>query len=335
MAVNKNAYLRYQILDKCFRNTGRNYSIDNLLDEINDKLFESNPQNSGIQRRQLFEDIKYMESEDGFSIPLEKIKDGRKKIYRYSDADFSIRNEPINELEALQMQSMIQILGRFSGTPQFEWMEEILPRLESKFGAIKDSNHIISYEVNIDYVGTEHIKPIFNAIHNQRVLQITYRGFKQENSEDLIFHPYHLKQYNNRWFAFGRNEANNIESWNLALDRILLIKETDRKYIATNIDWEDYFYDIVGVSRPFDGEVEEVKLLFNEEAKPYILTKPLHPSQKVKEIDNELEVRIKVIPNFELEKMILSFGKQVTVLAPETLKEKIILNLKGAINSYS
>lgn len=334
MAINKNAYLRYQILDNCFRNPGRTYTIDDLLEEINNRLFERDPNNNGIQRRQLFEDIKYMESEDGFSIPLDKIKDGRKKIYRYSEKGFSIRNEPINEAEALQMQSAVQILSRFSGAPQFEWMDEMLPRLESKFGAIPESERIISYESNIDYVGTEYIKVIFNAIHNQRVLNVFYHPFTQQKAINFIFHPYHVKQYNNRWFVFGRNEENGIETWNLALDRVNKIKETDRKYNPTKIDWEDYFSDIVGVSRPFDAVAEEVKLLFTVEAKPYILTKPIHQSQKVREINDQLEVRIKVIPNFELQKLILSFGWQVTVITPESLRDKIASILKQAVGNY-
>lgn len=334
MAINKNAYLRYQILDICFRNTGRKYTIDDLLEEINNRLFENNPGNSGIQRRQLFDDIKYMESEDGFSIPLDKIKDGKKKIYRYSDKEFSIRNEPLSAAEAVHMQSAMQIFSRFSGSPQFEWMDEILPRLEAKFGAIEDSSRIISYESNIDYIGAEYIKVIFNAIHNKRVLKITYHGFRQEKAAELIFHPYHLKQYNNRWFAFGLNAENGIDTWNLALDRISLIEEKSDSYISSERDWEDYFYDIVGVSRPFEAEAEEVKLLFTAEAKPYILTKPLHASQKTKEVGEQLEIRINVIPNFELQKLILSFGKQVTVISPDHLKSKIISILEKAIVSY-
>ena len=210
----------------------------------------------------------------------------------------------------------------------------MLPRLKFKFGAIPESEHIISYESNIDYVATEYIKVIFNAIHNQRVLNVSYHPFTQQKSVNIIFHHYHLKQYNNRWFVFGRNEENGIETWNLALDRVNKVKETDRKYIPTKIDWEDYFSDIVGVSRPFDAVAEEVKLLFSAEAKPYILTKPIHQSQKEKEINDQLEVRIRVIPNFELQKLILSFGWQVSVIAPESLREKIASILKQAVANY-
>ena len=38
MPVNKNAYLRYQILDQCFSNKLRKFSFDDLVDFVSDKL---------------------------------------------------------------------------------------------------------------------------------------------------------------------------------------------------------------------------------------------------------------------------------------------------------
>jgi len=64
----------------------------------------------------------------------------------------------------------------------------------------------------------------------------------------FIFHPYHLKQYNNRWFVFGLNEKLGIAAWNLPLDRIVTIRETSLDYILSEIDWDEYFYGIIGVT---------------------------------------------------------------------------------------
>lgn len=57
---------------------------------------------------------------------------------------------------------------------------------------------------------------------------------------------------------------------------------------------------------------------------PYVFTKPLLLSQKHTWLENgELEIRISVIPNYELESVILSFGKNAEVLAPEWLRKKL------------
>ena len=42
MATNKNAQLRYQILDRYFSNFGRQYTIDDLVEEVNDRLLDIN-----------------------------------------------------------------------------------------------------------------------------------------------------------------------------------------------------------------------------------------------------------------------------------------------------
>lgn len=334
MAINKNALLRYQVLDRCFRNPGRMYFIEDLLNECNNALIELDPHSNGIQKRQLFDDIRFMESEAGWSIPLERFRHGRKVFYRYEDLSFSINNQPLNDAEAEQIKSALQIISRFSGTPQFEWVNEMIPKLESKFGLIKRKHEIISFENNIDLKGIDFLTPLFNAIINERVLNVKYKDFRSLEPYEIIFHPYYLKQYNNRWFVFGLNAENQIPNWNLALDRIESLSETDLKYKLSEIEWEDYFYDIVGVTRPNEGEIDNIVLKFSPEVAPYVITKPIHPSQKHKSDSKGLEVNIKVIPNFELERLILSFGEQVQVISPKKLKDRITQRLKSTIFCY-
>jgi predicted DNA-binding transcriptional regulator YafY len=178
----------------------------------------------------------------------------------------------------------------------------------------------MSLESNIDYKGYNHITPIFNAIVNKTVLKIKYEPFDKEEYE-VTFHPFFLKQYNNRWFVFGFNEFNNESQWNLALDRINgEVVKTNSKYKEDKTDWEEFFDDMIGVSKGKDDRPEEVKLIFNKEQAPYILTKPLHSSQKMKVLeDGSLEIRINVIINFELEMRILSYAEKVKVIAPDNL----------------
>jgi predicted DNA-binding transcriptional regulator YafY len=323
MAINKNALIRYQVLDRCFRNPGRKYFWQDLLQECNKALREYNGIDSGIKRRQLYEDMKFMESDQGWSIPLKRNKDGRKTYYRYSDMSFSINNQPLNETEVNQIKSALDVLTRFSGAQQFEWIHEMIPLLEDKLDLQGTGEEVLSFESNFDLRGLEYIMPIFNAITNGQVLEITYQDFKSDEPFQIVFHPYYLKQYNNRWFTFGLNNEVGIETWNLALDRIISIKEAKGEYISTEIDWKEYFFDVIGVTKPKDRKIRKVVLHFSSSQAPYVRTKPLHPTQKHKAIGNGLEVSIKVIPNYELESLLLSFGEHVKVIKPKMLKERI------------
>ncbi|MDC0339015.1 WYL domain-containing protein [Flavobacteriales bacterium] len=334
MAINKNALLRYQTLDKCFANSGRKYYIKDLLETVNHALLDYNPDSSGIQKRQLWEDIKFMKSDAGYSAPIETVREGKKAFYRYQETSFSINNSPLNSTEAEQLKSAISVLHRFEGTPGFEWVSEINPMINSQFD-LQDSNvKAMSFESNIDYTGYEHISPLFNAIINKRVLKINYQPYAKE-SFTLTFHPYYLKQYNNRWFLLGRNDSNDHNKWNMPLDRIESIEELDEEYVEDKTDWEDYFYDVIGVTVIEDSVADEVELIFSKEQAPYVMTKPFHPSQKVKLLDDgRLEVRIKVILNYELESLLLSFGEKVQIISPTSLIERIAERLKAATEQY-
>jgi len=332
MSVNKNALLRYQVLDRCFRNPGRKYFWKDLLDEINKALEEYNGPESKIKRRQLFDDIKFMESDQGWSIELKRHREGRKVYYRYANTDFSISNEPLNESEASQIQAALSVLSRFAGAPQFEAIQEMIPVLKDRLGLDHTSKEVIGLESNIDLKGIEYLSRLYDAIIKEDVLEIEYQDFKSDAPFTLIFHPYYLKQYNNRWFALGLNEERDIPTWNLALDRIESISPTRKEYIPTDIDWNDYFYDIVGVTRFQDKDVEKVVLEFAKEVAPYVETKPIHPSQKSEWVGDKLRVTIEVIPNYELESLILSFGEKVKVEKPVNLAKLIKERFKLAID---
>ncbi|HBU79066.1 MAG TPA: WYL domain-containing protein [Muricauda sp.] len=324
MAITKNAIIRYQALDKCFRNPGRRFYIEDLLEICNEAITELDPKSSGIKKRQLYDDITFMESSQGWGIPLERVKDGRKTYFRYTDSSFSINSQPINELEAEQLKSAMMVLKRFKGMPQFEWINELLPKLDDSFKLSNHSDNIISFDRNEFLKGTEHLSPLFNAILYKQTLQITYQSFKSDTEQEIIFHPYHLKNYNNRWFLFGKS-GNYENLTNLALDRINEIQNSNVAFIENGmLDFDEYFEDIIGVSKTIEDEPLKIELYATKRLAPYIKTKPLHGSQKtISETTDGYSFSIEVIPNYELEQLLLSFGEAIKILAPPEFKQKM------------
>ncbi len=316
--------LRYQVIDRCLCNKGRKWTWKDILDEVNRELEKEWIE--GVGKTTFFKDIQDMEQV--FKTIIEKFPGANKKIiyYRYEDPEFSIRKQPINEHEAAQFKSTIQMLSRFKGLPQFEWVNEMIPMLETKLGLGPSlEKNIISFDNNEDYRGLEHITPLFNAIMYKRVLKIVYQDFKSAVQYELEFHPYHLKQYNSRWFVFGKDpDKPHLDFSNLALDRIKEIAEIEVPYRDADNNWDDYFSDVIGVSK-HNAPVEEIKILIlDEEQASYIATKPLHQSQKmIRKTERGFETSIKVIPNYELKKMLLSFGERIEVLAPAGMRKTL------------
>jgi len=114
MPINKNGVLRYNALDKCLSNPGREYFFDDLMNEVNNALLMEDPKSTGIQIRQLRKDIQFMKSEAGYSAPILAYRYMKKAFYRYEDLSFSINNSPLNQLEANQLKSALAILQNCS-----------------------------------------------------------------------------------------------------------------------------------------------------------------------------------------------------------------------------
>ena len=336
MAINKNALVRYKVLDKCFRNPGKRYFINDLIAECESVLLEIDSESNGISRRQIFEDIAFMESKEGWSIELDKLRDGKKVYYRYTDMSFSINNMPLNEVEINQLKAAVDILSQFKGMPQFEWVNELVPKLQQGIVTDEASTTIMEFDNNQYLKGIEHLGPLHNAIFYKKVLTISYQPFESDIPFDVVIHPYFLKQYNNRWFLFGYNPDKEKYDWNLAIDRIFSVNETKGHYIKnTVIDWQEYFEDIIGVTKP-DGDIpDEVILQFNGRTGKYMETKPLHGSQKSKWIDEHtLEITLQVIINYELERLLLSYADSVLILKPKKLATSIQGRLREAFSRY-
>ena len=332
----KFATSRYHVLDQCFSNPGKNYSISDLVEMINNKLSE---EDLSIQKRQVYDDIKYMKSDAGYGVELVKEKIGRIVYYRYKDPSFSIKNQPLNESEKLQFKEAINSLQRFKGLPQFEWVEDMAQRLESTIDLGNNINSIIEYEDNPFLKGKKFLKNIYNAINNKVVIKIIYKPFEKKEQE-FNLSPYYLKQYNNRWFLFGKDSKFSSIS-NLPLDRIQSIDQTNAKFEKSPVDFEGkfeygYFDDIVGVTIPKDSKIEEIVLRINKTIWPYIESKPF-PSQQntVEKVGDYFLVKLKLIPNNELESKILEWGEHIEIIKPDFLRDKLRERAKKLLDNYN
>ena len=335
MPVNKNALIRYHALDQCFSNFGRAYYMDDLIEACNNALYEFAGIEEGIKRRQIFDDITFMESEQGWSIPLERLKEEKRVYYRYSDTKFSIKNQPVSEIEAIHIKEALMIFERFKGMPQFEWMEELMVRLNTAFNLKNSSSAIVGFESNPYLKGLDFFSNLFNAVLYKKTIEVIYQSFNQAVPGNITISPYYLKQYNSRWFLFGQNH--DFEGiTNLALDRIVSFKEIRKPYIENDsIDFEEYFEDIIGVTFDRDSKLTKIILEVNKNRWAYIESKPIHGSQKIVSRSPEYTViELNMLVNKELISLLFSFGADIKILEPVQLSVSIQEKAKLLLMNY-
>ena len=89
------------------------------------------------------------------------------------------------------------------------------------------------------------------------------------------------------------------------------------------------------MSRGEGAVLENVVLHFNHLTGRYMENKSIHETQKHRWINADtLELKINVVINYELERLILSYGESVTVVEPQHLLEKIKNRLNNAVLNY-
>ena len=332
MPNTKNATIRYQALDKCFRDFRHRYYIEDLVDACAKAVYDFTG-NDSVSRRTVLADIAFMESPEGWDIPLARHKDGKRVYYRYEYEDFSINNNDLTDDEIAQLGVVISTLSRYRTLPSYGWIEETITNLKYRFGFNATQESVIGFEHNERLKGIGFLSKVIDAATNHQTLSVSYRSFNG-TTEDWIIYPYYVKQYNSRWFLFGWNEKYDAIS-NIPLDRIIRLQSLDLPFRENaDIDFEKYFDDIVGVTVPeSDVSKTKIRLQFARDRFPYIVSKPIHHSQTILDEDKCI-VKIDVIPNNELDTLLLSFGPQVIILSPQWYRDRMADKIKENLKNY-
>lgn len=335
MALNKNALIRYKTIDKCLQNHYRKWTLNNLIEACSDALYEYEGRDVNVSKRTIQLDIQLMRSDKlGYNAPI-IVYD--KKYYKYEDESFSITNIPLNETDMNVLSETVEMLKQFKDFSLFSELGGIIHRLEDKIYTEKTHQPaIIHLDKNENLKGLNFLDTLYQAIIKKIVLKISYQSFSARNASDFVFHPFILKEFNNRWFVVGKKN-NEEKVLTLALDRIeeidfdLLVDYTRERF-----DADEFYKNTFGVTVMNDKQLLDIELKIDRNNSPYVLTKPFHHSQKVLEKfkDGSILISIKVHHNFEIERLILGFGDSIEVVKPRILRNRIKRKLINALKSY-
>ena len=335
MAITKNALIRYKTIDKCLQNSYRQWTLNNLIEACSDALYEYEGREVNVSRRTVQLDLQMMRSDKlGYNAPI-VVYD--RKFYKYEDENYSITDIPLTENDMNVLSETVEMLKQFKDFSLFSELGGIIQRLEDKVYTEKtNQTSIIHLDKNENLRGLKYLDILYQAILKKIVLRITYQSFKARSASKLVFHPFILKEYNNRWFLVG-SVSGNAKISTFALDRILEVDyDLNIPYRDENFNGDDYYKNTIGVTVLGERLLQEVILKVDHSNAPYVLTKPLHHTQEIIEThaNKSLTIQLKVHVNFELERLILGFGDSMEVLAPKFLRKRIRKKLQAALGKY-
>jgi predicted DNA-binding transcriptional regulator YafY len=331
MPANKNALLRYKVLDDCLKRRGRYWSLEDLMEKVSAALREDGGPAS-VSKRTIQEDIKNLRL--NYNAPIDT-EPGRG--YYYSDSSFSISNTPLTLDDLPVLHQSLSILRQLQALGLSDELDEVVQRIEERLtqpGAAP-ALEMVHFEQVPTYTGLAWLRPLYQAIRQQEALWVTYQPFQAPSARRELVHPHLLKEFNHRWFLLGLNSQDTHITSTYALDRILDLESASTLYRPGELDPNTYFQHVIGASVPPNGEVVEIRLRFSPARSPYIVTKPLHPTQlTLAETPEGTLFSLQLIPTRELSSLILSFGADVEVVAPAGLRSYIHEQLQKACINY-
>ena len=262
MPLNKEAYLRYRIIDECLRNKFHRFpSMTDIIDKCREKLGKTFS-DATIQK-----DIKAMKEDEvlGYLAP---IKFSRvHKGYFYADENFTIASIPLNDNDIEAIEFAASVLQQFRGVKLFDQFDFAVNKI---FNAInirsvlgeEESEEIIQIEKVPMFRGNEHLGLILGAIKNKKTITFDYQRFDLKVAKNHIVHPYLLREYKHRWYFVGMIEKNKRTAI-FSLDRISNIEISEQTYYEKQrFNAGNYFKHAYGITT-FEGEPEEVILSFS------------------------------------------------------------------------
>lgn len=347
MPANKNALIRYRYLDELLSSRVRFYTRQELTDKVNENLA------SPVSKRCIEKDLIDIQDEWGIEYD-EKIYDGKKYIH-YADPTFSIFTKELTQEERTMLKSVLDTIGQFDGLPNFEWLESMRLKIakggNSALSAsdLEDADgKIIEFSCNPYLKNSNMIAGLFQHIASRHVIKIEYKPYHKDDSIVENVSPYRLKQYNNRWYLLCCRMSDGRFN-NYALDRIVsydLVPGVD--FMPCPLEIDEHFDDIIGVTYIASEQVEKVTFAGSPKEIQYILTKPLHWTQKRPSSEKQLLLHEKYpnIPfdwvfltieckwNFELITTLFSFGERIVVLSPERVVNELKAKAEKMLDSY-
>lgn len=179
---------------------------------------------------------------------------------------------------------------------------------------------------------------LYDYIDEEMSISFDYCQFGKQQ-EHIILHPQYLKEYNGRWFVLGVKEGSKRAVDVYALDRIVShIEPSEVKYIpAPSGFFKSYFNDIVGVTHEPDGKIQHIVI---KTRSSYIhglmVTKPFHKSFSelspyTSHEDDKYPyglITYDLEPNREFIGKILTFGPDLEVVMPTSLREEIQIKVE-------
>src|SRR5690554_3987539 len=334
----KNALIRYRIIDKALGNSYNPYPTKLDLRYACEMELYGDTNGKHISDSTIEKDLYAMRQELDAPIKYSKIFKG----YYYEDPNFTINEKPLSEDDIASIQFALSTLSQFKETEMFQQFGFALNKIIDRVNVDSDSrssdtdmDQLIQFEKATAVQGNEFLKPLLSAIKNQHIAYFTYESFVTQVRKQRKVTPLLLKEYNNRWYLICFDSVKE-KVIIYVLDRISdleIIEQQGDKPADFKPDL--FFKHSIGITASAEARPDKIEFIASNIAAKYINSQPFHESQKIVEENNEqTKFELFALVSEELIRELLSYGGDVQVLQPESLKGELIKRIQKMNQNY-
>ena len=223
-----------------------------------------------------------------------------------------------------------------------EWMLSSM-RLASLGEQLKYHNKVM---LDTPPYNSEYLDDILGAIDKHYLLRFKYvSAFGAES--DMALRPAFVRYFKQRWYVIGVKEYSSDEDEKklvrcLPFDRISYLKVVCEKHplsaeMKRFLTPENYYEDCFGIMRMEDDPVERIRIRAFYPEYNLIEEVPLHESQRRLAMSKDglyREYELTLRPSRDFLQELLWHGRNIMVLQPESLRQKMIGILQDMTRSY-
>jgi len=289
-----------------------------------------------ISTKTIHRDLEFMR--DRLSLPIEY--DSGRFGYYYTEEVNAFPTMQISEGELLALVIAEKALQQYRGT-SFEApllsairkIEQSLPDTVSL--SLTDVQQTISFRTSAEpIVELAVFDQLSRATASRQQLELNYRKPGQSEPERRIVDPYHLANINGEWYLFAYDHLRRAIR-TFVPSRIRGIRATGKEFSRP----ERFSLD-KRLRRSFGvhcGEgVFDIAIRFSARVADYIREKKWHDSQRLWEKPGgEIELSLRLSSLGEVERWVLSWGGEATVLSPPELIESVARAARATAAAHS
>ena len=276
---------------------------------------------------------RYIKDLKDLDLPIQKKRDTTSYGYKdqriWIDANFQRSGVQITILEWISLRFGRTLFDFLEGTNFSQGIDDALESLSTIVGekTLEITQDLNKKFMNVPEHAKDHsktseiIEDILDALLYQNTVDAFYARIGAPMRK-YILHPYTLVTFRQGLYLFAYDVVDQrIKTF--AVDRFQNFARRRKEHFKIPADYnpELIVTDAFGI---IGGPVEDIVLRFSHKAAPYIQERLWHHSQELEAAERgDLILKLRVGIAHELKSWLLSFGPDVTVLAPESLAQEI------------